>query len=48
MEFKADNAVSLGLLLIGAVFVIAGVISGESGVVFEKEIRICMECIGIG
>lgn len=41
-------AVSLCLLLIGAVMIWLGVLRGEHHTVLEKAIRICLECIGIG
>ena len=31
-----------------AVLLILGIRSGEAGVVFEKAIRVCLECIGLG
>lgn len=33
---------------IGILFIIIGVVNGEGAVVFQKAIRICLECIGIG
>jgi len=33
---------------IGILFIIIGVVNGESAVVLQKAIRICLECIGIG
>lgn len=36
------------LLLVGIGFVLTGVIRGEEGIVFEKAIKVCLECIGIG
>ena len=36
------------ILVIGVAFIIAGVMNGSMSAVFNKAIRICLECIGIG
>lgn len=36
------------LLAIGVVLMASGVMNGEHTEVFQKAIRICLECIGIG
>ncbi len=37
------------LLVAGGFILIAlGIWSGEAGIVFEKAIRVCLECIGLG
>ena len=36
------------LFLLSLVFVIIGVISGETAAVWEKAVGICLSCIGIG
>lgn len=36
------------LSLAGIVLIAAGIIRGEQNAIFEKAIRICLECIGIG
>lgn len=33
---------------VGLVMMICGAVRGESGVVLQKAVRICLECIGIG
>ena len=36
------------LAAVGAVFIVVGVMRGETQVVFTKAVNICLECIGIG
>ena len=36
------------ILILGAAMVIIGLLGGEFTVVFNKAVRICLECIGIG
>lgn len=36
------------ILILAVVLIVAGVIDGQNEQVFEKAVRICMECIGIG
>ncbi len=38
----------LALAAVGALMMAFGVADGEHREVFEKAIRICLECIGIG
>ena len=40
--------IAAGLLLTGIAFIVIGVTRGEALTVFQKAIRICLECIGIG
>lgn len=41
-------SVACFILAAGVGLIIAGAARGEAEVVFEKAVRICMECIGIG
>lgn len=45
---KMKSAAPFVLLLLSVGLILAGIISGEAQIVFEKAIRICLECIGIG
>ena len=36
------------LLALGIAFIFIGVYRGEPGLILQKAIRICLECIGIG
>ena len=36
------------LLALGIIFVFIGIFRGEPGLILQKAIRICLECIGIG
>lgn len=38
----------IGLVSAGIVMMAYGISRGEMSVVFDKAVRICMECIGIG
>ena len=42
------RTMQLLLLTAGAVRTGIGIAKGEPGVVMEKAVRICLECIGIG
>lgn len=45
---KHRKIIAIISLCAGIALVIAGVFRGEAETVFNKAIRICMECIGIG
>ena len=36
------------LLAAGGVLILVGILRGEPGMILEKAIRVCLECIGIG
>ena len=38
----------ISLLLLGIGMIVLGILRGEAETVFQKAVRICMECIGIG
>ena len=38
----------LGLLALAAVLIAIGVTQGQPGMVLNKAINICMECVGLG
>ena len=47
--FKAVKpVVQVALLIVGIAMVCFGVMRGEADAVLAKEIRLCLECIGIG
>lgn len=45
---KAKPQLALIVFLGGFVFLLIGIFRGEAGVVLQKAIHICLECIGIG
>lgn len=42
------NIAAVLLLLLGVGLIVFGISSGQAKSVFNKAVRICMECIGIG
>ncbi|WP_200803589.1 CD1871A family CXXC motif-containing protein [Hespellia stercorisuis] len=48
MAEKKRNVIGCSLLLCGLIFTALGLWRGEAGVVMQKAIHICLECIGIG
>ncbi len=40
--------IPISLIVLGAVFITVGILSGEMFTVLQKSIRICLECVGIG
>ena len=45
---KQRTAIQVLLLLVGLAMLYFGVKSGETEAVPNKEIRLCLECVGIG
>ena len=47
-KFLKSRALSLLIIFISMAMIYSGHSNGETKVVLDKAIRICMECIGIG
>lgn len=45
---KDSRYLWIGGALAGVVFLAAGAAQGQFGVIWQKAVMICMECIGIG
>ena len=48
MTERFRKILCVSLLILGIAMIILGVFRGEAETVFEKAVRICMECIVIG
>lgn len=48
MTEKRRNLLMGSVLLVGAAFMVLGIMRGEVDVVLRQAITICLECIGIG
>ncbi len=48
MRIEKRAAIALLLLVAGALMLIYGVWRDETEIVFNKAVKICLECVGIG
>ncbi|MFY0387263.1 CD1871A family CXXC motif-containing protein [Hominicoprocola fusiformis] len=47
-QLSKKAAAQVLLLLLSAAFLVYGASRGEMGVVLNKAIKLCLECVGIG
>ncbi len=46
--FQQWNKTGLILFVLGILFIVLGLLRGDTLIVLNKAIRICLECVGIG
>lgn len=47
-KFQSVTVLRIAFLLLGAVFVVLGLLASEHLAVLAKAVKVCLECIGIG
>ena len=48
MSANRRNQVRGGILIAAAIMIAIGIWTGDVNTVFQKAIRVCLECIGLG
>lgn len=48
MDNKRKLIISVSIFLISCGFMLYGLVRGEAGIVLNKAVHICLECIGLG
>ena len=48
MKTKTRVIISFAVLAFSAALITLGILNGEAASVFQKAVKICLECIGIG
>ena len=47
MKTRQKRALRIGGICLGAVCICIGMPRGECGVILQKAVKICLECIGV-
>ena len=48
MNWNYRRRIQFGLLIVALMMIGYGAVRGEAAVVLNKEIKLCLECVGIG
>ena len=48
MSDKKRKAITISLIVVSVVLMVLGGLRGEPRAVFNKAVKVCMQCIGIG